>query len=219
MTIVLYRLINQVKKYVTPSEASKFYGVSIATLRRWDRENKLDSIRTKGGQRRFCIESPKEDKPIVCYARVSTHGQRDDLDRQIEFLRTAYPTATIVNEVGSGLNFKRRKFLKILEQIYKADISMLVVAYSDRAVRFGFPLIEWLCQQSGVKLLVLNERKLSPEAELVEDILSILHCFSARLYGLRKYQKKLNKEIQEKTSQPDAEIDTQQCQENQGVSL
>lgn len=93
------------------------------------------------------------------------------------------------------------------------------IAYADRAVRFGFPLIEWLCQQNGVKLMVQGQRNLSPEAELVEDILSILHCFSARLYGLRKYQKQVNKAIQEKTSQPDKEVDTQQCQETQGVSI
>lgn len=208
------------KKYVSPKEAAEYYGVSVATLRRWDRDGKLDSIRTQGNQRRFCVESEKiVNKPIVCYARVSTHSQGDDLDRQVEFLRNVYPTATIIKEIGSGLNFKRRKFLKILEQIYFADISMLVVAYSDRAVRFGFPLIEWLCQQSGVKLVVLNQRKLSPEAELVEDILSILHCFSARLYGLRKYQKQVSKAVQEKTSKPDLEIDPQQCQEDSGVSI
>ncbi len=208
------------KRHVSPKEAAQYYGVTVQTLRRWDKEGKLDSIRTEGNQRRFCIEGedPKE-KPIVCYARVSTHSQRDDLDRQIEFLRSKYPNAEIVREIGSGLNFKRRKFLSILERICKGNISKLVVAYADRAVRFGFPLIEWLCEQNGVKLVVLNQRNLSPEAELVEDILSILHCFSARLYGLRKYQKQVQKAVQEKVEESDEEIDTQQCQEAQGVSV
>ncbi|NEQ41926.1 MAG: IS607 family transposase, partial [Okeania sp. SIO3I5] len=188
--------------------------------RRWDNEGKLDSIRTPGNQRRFCIdeENPKS-KPVIAYARVSSHSQRDDLDRQIEFLREKYPHAELISEIGSGLNFKRRKFLKILERICQSDISTLVVAYSDRAIRFGFPLIEWLCQQNGVKLLVLNQRNLSPEAELVEDILSILHCFSARLYGLRKYHESVSKAIQDKASEPDPEVDTQQCQEAQGISI
>ncbi len=208
------------KKYVTPKEAAVYYGVNISTLRRWDNEGKLDSIRTPGNQRRFCIdEGEQKNKPVVAYARVSTHSQRDDLDRQVEFLRKKYPSAELVCEVGSGLNFKRRKFIKILERICASDISTFVVAYADRAVRFGFPLIEWLCQQNGVKVVVLNQRNLSPEAELVEDILSILHCFSARLYGLRKYQKQVSKAIQEKTSEPDNEVDTQQCQETQGVSI
>ncbi|NET80498.1 MAG: IS607 family transposase [Moorea sp. SIO1F2] len=208
------------KKYVTPKEAAKNYGVSISTLRRWDREGKLDSIRTQGNQRRFCVEEEApQSKPVIAYARVSTHSQRDDLDRQAQFLRSKYPNAEIVKEVGSGLNFKRRKFLKILERIYSSDISAFVVAYPDRAVRFGFPLLEWLCQKGGVKLVVLNERKLSPEQELVEDILSILHCFSARLYGLRKYQRQVSKAVQEKTSEQDFEVDTQQCLEDQGVSV
>ena len=208
------------KKYVTPSEAAQHYGVSINTLRRWDQQGKLDSIRTQGNQRRFCIQGqdPKS-KPTVCYARVSTHSQRDDLDRQAEFLRSKYPNAEIVSEVGSGLNFKRRKFIKVLERIYSSNISSFVVAYPDRAVRFGFPLLEWLCKQGGVKLVVLNERKLSPQQELVEDILSILHCFSARLYGLRKYQKQVTKAVQDKTEKSNEEVDTQQCQEDQGISL
>ena len=208
------------KHYVSPKEAAQHYGVTVQTLRRWEREGKLDSIRTQGNQRRFCIEGEDpQQKPVVCYARVSTHSQRDDLDRQIEFLRSKYPQAEIVQEIGSGLNFKRRKFLNILERICLGNISKLVVAYADRAVRFGFPLVEWLCQQNGVKLVVLNQRDLSPEAELVEDILSILHCFSARLYGLRKYQKQVQKAVQEKVEEPDSEVDTQQCQETQGVSI
>ena len=208
------------KRYVTPREAADHYGVNIGTLRRWDKAGKLDSIRTPGNQRRFCIEEEDQKyKPIVAYARVSTYSQRDDLDRQVEFLRSKYPNAELISEIGSGLNFKRRKFLKILERICSHDISTFVIAYSDRAVRFGFPLIEWLCQQNGVKLVVLNKRDLSPEAELVEDILSILHCFSARLYGLRKYQKEVSKAIQEKTEKPDSEVDTKECQETQGISL
>ncbi len=124
-----------------------------------------------------------------------------------------------MQEIGSGLNFKRRKLLSILERIYQRDISKLVVAYSDRLVRFGFPLIEWLCKQGECELLVLNERKLSPEQELVEDILSILHCFSARLYGLRKYKKQVQQAIQDKSEKPDSQIDSQRCLKDQGLSV
>ena len=208
-------------KYVTPQEASKMLGVSVGTLRRWDSEGKIKTIRTPGGQRRFCVEEyePTDNKQIVLYARVSTNSQKDDLKRQVDYLQSIYPKGELVTEVGSGLNFKRRKFLSILERVLKNDISILVVAYSDRLVRFGFPLIEWLCQKADCKLVVLNERQLSPEQELVEDILSILHCFSSRLYGLRKYKIKVKKAIQEKESEPDEKVDTQQCLENQGISL
>lgn len=208
-------------KYVTPQKASEMLGVSISTLRRWDSEGKIRTIRTPGGQRRFCVEEyePQDNKQIVLYARVSTPSQKDDLKRQVDYLQSIYPKGELVTEVGSGLNFKRRKFLSILERILKSDISILVVAYSDRLVRFGFPLIEWLCQKTECKLVVLNERQLSPEQELVEDILSILHCFSSRLYGLRKYKTKVKKAIQDKESQPDEKVDTQQCLESQGISL
>ncbi|EAM48069.1 similar to site-specific integrase-resolvase [Crocosphaera watsonii WH 8501] len=125
----------------------------------------------------------------------------------------------IQSPIGSGLNFRRRKFIAILERIYKGDIGRFVCAYPDRAVRFGFPLIEWLCEQAGCELVVLNERKLSPEQELVEDILSILHCFSARLYGLRKYKKQVQQAIQDKSEKPDSQIDPQRCVEDQGISI
>ena len=207
-------------KYVTPRKAAESLGVSISTLRRWDSEGKIKSIRTPGGQRRFCIEEYEEEaKPTVLYARVSTHSQKDDLERQVKFLQSKYPEGELVTEVGSGLNFKRRKFLSILERIYQKDLGKLVIAYSDRLVRFGFPLIEWICKQGECELVVLNERKLSPDIELVEDILSILHCFSSRLYGLRKYKSQVKKSIQEKESKPDEKVDAQQCQENQGISL
>ena len=88
-------------------------------------------------------------------------------------MKQPYPEGELVKEIGSGLNFKRRKLLSILERIYQGDIGKLVVAYSDRLVRFGFPLIEWLCKQGGCELMVLNERKLSPEQELIEDILAV----------------------------------------------
>ena len=207
-------------KYVTPRKAAESLGVSISTLRRWDSEGKIKSIRTPGGQRRFCIEEYEEEaKPTLLYARVSTHSQKDDLERQVKFLQSKYPEGELVTEIGSGLNFKRRRLLSILERIYQKDLGKLVIAYSDRLVRFGFPLIEWICQQGECELVVLNERKLSPEQELVEDILSILHCFSSRLYGLRKYKSLLKKNIQEKESEPDEKVDTKQCQENQGISL
>jgi predicted site-specific integrase-resolvase len=169
------------KKYVTPSEAAEIFGVSTATLRRWDKLGAVKSIRTHGNQRRYVIEEAEAQKPVVCYARVSSHGQKEDLARQAEFLRQSYPTAELITEVGGGLNFKRRKFLALLGRIYEGNIGTLVVAHSDRLVRFGFPLIEWLCVKGGCELVVLRKKSLSPHEELVQDILSILHCFSARL--------------------------------------
>jgi predicted site-specific integrase-resolvase len=159
----------------------------------------------------------------VCYGRVSTHSQSDDLQRQLEHLRQRYPEAEIISEVGSGLNFRRRKFLSILERIIDGDIQRLVVAHPDRLVRFGYELVKWLCEKFECELLVLNDRKLSPEQELVQDMLSIIHCFSSRLYGLRKYKTKLKEDLQKEVASLEecGNIDkasAQQCAENQAVS-
>lgn len=212
-------------QHVTPKEAAKILGVHVSSLRRWENEGKLRAIRTPGGQRRFILSQVEKVAGIprtirtVCYGRVSTHSQQDDLQRQLEHLRSRYPEAEIISEVGSGLNFKRKKFLSILERIIDGDIQRLVVAHPDRLVRFGFELVKWLCTKFECELLVLNDRKLSPEAELVQDILSIIHCFSSRLYGLRKYKSTIKEELQkESTTQGIDKAVTEQCIENQALS-
>ncbi|QOV24368.1 IS607 family transposase [Anabaenopsis elenkinii CCIBt3563] len=212
-------------QHVTPKEAAKILGVHVSSLRRWENEGKLKAIRTPGGQRRFILEEvekiggiPRKIKTI-CYGRVSTHSQQDDLQRQLEHLRTRYPEAEIISEVGSGLNFKRKKFLAILERIIDGDIQRVVVAHPDRLVRFGFELVRWLCTKFECELVVLNDRKLSPEQELVQDMLSIIHCFSSRLYGLRKYKSSIKEDLQkEVASQGIDKAVTEQCIENQAIS-
>lgn len=117
-----------------------------------------------------------------------------DLDRQIEYLTARYPDGEVVSEIGGGLNFKRKKILAVLERIMSGDVKRLVVAHKDRLARFGFDLFRWLCEQNGCELVVLNESSLSPSEEMVEDILAILHCFSSRLYGLRKYKAQMQED-------------------------
>ena len=212
-------------QHVTPKEAAKILGVHVSSLRRWENEGKLKAIRTPGGQRRFILEEVEKIGGIprtittICYGRVSTHSQQDDLQRQLEHLRTKYPEAEIISEVGSGLNFKRKKFLAILERIIDGDIQRVVVTHPDRLVRFGFELVRWLCTKFECELVVLNDRKFSPEQELLQDMLSIIHCFSSRLYGLRKYKSSIKEDLQkEVASQGIDKAVTEQCIENQGIS-
>ncbi len=103
-------------------------------------------------------------------------------------------TENLVFEVGSGLNYKRKGLLSILGQVLSGDVKEVVVCHKDRLVRFGLDLIEWLCQQKDCQLVVLNRSDLSPEREMVEDILAIVHVFSCRLYGLRKYKSAIKKD-------------------------
>lgn len=212
-------------QHVTPKEAAKILGVHVSSLRRWENEGKLKAIRTPGGQRRFDLEEVEKAAGVprtirtICYGRVSTHSQQDDLQRQLAFLRERYPEGEVVSETGSGLNFRRKKFLAILERIIDGDIQRLVVAHPDRLVRFGYELVKWICEKFECELVVLNDRKLSPEAELIQDMLSIVHCFSSRLYGLRKYKSKFKEDLQKEGSS--LEIDkasTEQCTENQAIS-
>ncbi|WP_417006597.1 IS607 family transposase [Anabaenopsis arnoldii] len=205
-------------QHVTPKEAAKILGVHVSSLRRWENEGKLKAIRTPGGQRRFILEEVEKIGGIprtiktICYGRVSTHSQQDDLQRQLEHLRTRYPEAEIISEVGSGLNFQRKKFLAILERIIDGDIQRIVVPHPDRLVRFGFELVRWLCTKFECELVVLNDRQLSPEQELVQDMLSIIHCFSSRLYGLRKYKSIIKEDLQKEiASQEIDKAATEQC--------
>ena len=124
---------------------------------------------------------------IVCYCRVSSAKQRGDLNRQVAQMRDLYPDAEIVTDVAGGLNWQRRGLLSILERLHRGDKLDVVVAHRDRLARFGFELIEWLVVQNGGAVLVLNQSDASPESELTEDLLAILHTFSCRIHGLRRY--------------------------------
>ena len=100
-----------------------------------------------------------------------------------------------ITEIGGGLNFKRAKFTEVVDAVTRREVGVLVIAHKDRLARFGFDLLAHLCAVNGTELLVLNQEHLSPEREMVEDMLAIVHCFSARLYGLRNYRKVLVKAL------------------------
>jgi excisionase family DNA binding protein len=183
-------------KYYTSREASKLLDVHPNTLRRWADNGEIEAIRTVSGQRRYCIDKylqvTSSDK-VICYCRVSSSKQRDDLARQVDYMRANYPDAEIIRDVGSGLNFKRRGLKTILERAMSGERLTLVVAYRDRLARFGYELIKQVIEKSSGKLVVLNEIALSPTEELTRDLLSIIQVFSCRLHGLRNYQKQIVK--------------------------
>lgn len=135
----------------------------------------------------------------VIYARVSNAGQKDDLENQIEFLRQfANAKGIIVDEVmtdiGSGLNYNRKKWNVIMNEAAEGNIKQIIIAHKDRFVRFGYDWFEGFLKKQGVEILVVNNEKLSPQEEMVQDLISIIHVFSCRIYGLRKYKKKLEKD-------------------------
>jgi putative resolvase len=204
-------------KYVKPNEAANTLGVCLRTLRRWEAEGKINTIKTPSGQRRYDIEKfiKKESEPeggraTVIYARVSTRPQKADLDRQVERLSALYPGAEIVKEVGGGLNLRRKGLITLLGRVLRGDIAIIVVAHKDRLARFGFDIIEWLCEQFDCKIVVLNQISLSPHAELVQDIVAILHSFSSRLYSIRRLENQIKQELQVESKAQEGEEIAQQ---------
>ena len=181
--------------YVTTKKACEILGVCSNTLRNWDRSGKIKTIRTPGGQRLYDLSSIlHEEGRRIIYARVSSRNQKDDLKGQIEHLRSRYPTHELIEDFGSGLNFKRKGFRALLDGIMQEEISEIVVAHKDRLCRFGFELIEYIANKNNCKIVVLSDSKLSPQGELVQDLLAIIHVFPCRIYGLRKYSKQIKKD-------------------------
>jgi putative resolvase len=182
-------------KYVPPRIAADTLGVSTKTLERWHEVGKIKAFITPGGQRRYDLSSfsPSDEdrRSTVLYARVSSRSQKSDLHAQINFLQSHYPNCEVISDIGSGLNDRRKGFLSLLERVLSNDVRLVVIAHKDWLMRFGFDLVAWLCTRQNCEILVLNQTNLSPEREMVEDILAVIHVFSCRLYGLRKYKKNI----------------------------
>lgn len=186
------------KQYLSSRKACLALGVCRNTLMNWAEGGKIDFIKTPSGQRKYYIESvTKEIQQIkqICYCRVSSPKQKDDLDRQVKFLQEQYPNATIVKDIGSGINFKRKGLTALLEQAMQGHKFELIVAHKDRLARFGFDIIESIIKRVGGSILVLDRTSDSPESELTKDLLTILHVFSCRLHGLRNYKDQIAKDL------------------------
>lgn len=188
-----------------PKEFAELLNVTVKTLQRWDREKTLVANRTPTNRRYYTydqylqfkgIGKDADSRKVVIYTRVSTRNQTDDLENQVDFLQQ-YVNAKgliaddIIREYGSGLNYNRKKWNQLLSEVMENKIKMILVSRKDRFVRFGFDWFERFCNTFNVEIVVVKNEKLSPNEELVQDIVSILHVFSCRLYGLRKYKKQI----------------------------
>ena len=208
--------------YVTMREAVRITGLCAATLRKYADDGKIKSIRKEKGMRLIDVseftevqrEAKRKDAPIVCYCRVSSSKQKDDLCRQIAYMRSQFPTAEIIHDIGSGLNFKRKGLQTILGRYLRGDRFTLIVAHRDRLCRFGFELIEFLAKSNGGEIMVLDKAEFSSEQELSADILAILHVFSCRLHGLRKYKDQIVKDLSIEESEDNSETMVRCGEEN-----
>lgn len=183
--------------YIPLRKAVEFLGLHPNTLRKYADEGKIKSIKNPAGQRLYDVESYIRDTvgvTTVCYCRVNSAKQRDDLERQVAYMQSIYPDAEIVRDIGSGLNFKRKGLQGLLVRLMRGDQLTIVVACRDRLCRFGFELFEFMAQQNGGGIVVLENSVHCPETELTSDLLSILHVFSCRMHGLRSYSKKIKED-------------------------
>jgi putative resolvase len=204
--------VENIKKYVGGKEASKLIGIHQRTLYQWEEKGKIKTIRTPGGKRLYnveefiknkecgedekCIKNLEEldklnGKINICYVRVSSLKQKEDLDRQKKLIRDKYPNHLMIEDIGSGINLNKRGILKIIELAIAGKIKELVVAYKDRLARYGYELIEHLIEKySNGKIIILNKKDdLEPEEELAFDVLQIMNVFVEKMNGLRKYKK------------------------------
>ncbi|MEA3489276.1 MAG: IS607 family transposase [Candidatus Omnitrophota bacterium] len=182
-------------------EAAKLLGVSIQTLRRWEREGELLPDRKSDGgtryydlDRLFGIENVETDLTIA-YARVSSHDQKEDLKRQAELLGTYCAvkgwTFEVIQDLGSGMNYRKKGLKRLLDLIITRKIRRLVLTRKDRLLRFGAELVFALCEAKQVEVVIINQgEEISFEEELAQDVLEIITVFSARLYGSRSHKNK-----------------------------
>jgi predicted site-specific integrase-resolvase len=210
-------------QYVTNRVAQTTLNVSSKTLREWADEGLIKAIRTPKGTRLYDVneyinrfnKSTEDTKELlsVCYCRVSSNGQKEDLKRQISKMQEEFPNHRIITDIGSGINFKRQGLRTILELTFARKLKEVVVSYRDRLCRFAFELLEWVFLQHGVELVVLDSNvDSSTNSELAEDLLAIVNVFNCRVNGRRKYKTK--KESKNREDQEDNNTNSKCNEEN-----
>jgi predicted site-specific integrase-resolvase len=205
-------------RLITIGEASEILGVSISTLRRWDKAGRLEPEKTTSGHRRYDIsklkpevyrEIQREAKKTIAYARVSSHDQKADLERQKQVLELYCArqgwTHEIVSDLGSGMNYHKKGLKRLISDVLSEKIGRLVITHKDRLLRFGAELIFAICEAKQVEVVILNQERPEEtgatqervceanimsedttfEEDLAKDVLEIITVFSARLYGSR----------------------------------
>ncbi|MBQ5940776.1 MULTISPECIES: IS607 family transposase [unclassified Massilia] len=185
-------------KLITIGAAAKAIGVSTSTLRRWERSGKLIPARTEGGQRRYDLATLRPglhhgiqaERRTAAYARVSSHDQKADLERQRQVLELYCAsqgwTFDVIEDLGSGMNYRKKGLRQLLERILAGEIGRLVLTHKDRLLRFGAELVFAVCEAREVEVVIINQgAETSFEEDLASDVLEIVTVFSARLYGSR----------------------------------
>lgn len=207
-------------KYYSIGDFANLIGKNPQTLREWDKKDILKPHHVAPTGYRYYsqeqlnhflgIQSKKQlNKKIVGYCRVSSHKQKDDLERQIQNVQT-YMYAKgyqfeIITDIGSGINYNKKGLNQLIDMVTNSEVEKVVVLYKDRLIRFGYELIENLCEKFGTTIEIIDTTEKTSEQELVEDMIQIVTVFSARLQGKRanKAKKMIRELLENDTSEKD----------------
>ena len=191
-----------------PKDFAELLGVSVKTLQRWDRDGILKANRTPTNRRYYTydqylqfkgIQTENDIRDTVIYAIIYKRNKKYDLKKKVELLKQFCNAKSIIvnqciEDFGSGLNYNRKKWNRLLDEVMANKIKTIVISNKDRFIRFGYDWFEKFCEKFNTKIIIVNNETLSPNEELVQDIISILHVFSCRLYGLRKYKNQIKED-------------------------
>lgn len=200
-------------KYYSIGEFSKLINVTIQTLRNWDKTEKLKPHHINKSNHRYYSQTQLNQylglqnknnakKLVIGYCRVSSNKQKDDLKRQEEYVKQ-YMIAKgyqykIIKDIGSGINYNKKGLKQLIDLITSYQVSKVVIFYKDRLVRFGYELIEYVCELFDCEIEIIDNTEKTEEQELVEDLIQIVTVFSCRLQGKRANKaKKILKQLKE----------------------
>ena len=206
---IILKGVLALSKYYSIHKFSKIIGVSAQTLRNWDNNGKLHPHHTTPSGYRYYSEEqlnqvmnikPDNNRITIGYCRVSSHKQKDDLERQIDNVRT-YLLAKgqpfeIISDIGSGINYKKKGLQELIKRICQNQVDRVVILYKDRLLRFGFELVEYIALLHHCEIEIIDNTEKTEQQELVEDLVQIITVFSCKLQGKRANKaKKLVKEL------------------------
>ena len=192
-------------KYITRREVLKVLGIHYHTLYSLAKKGDIKTLEV--GSRTLYdldgylkLKGAVPEKINVCYCRVSSAKQKNDLTRQINEMKLNYPKHLIISDIGSSLNFERKGLNELIDLAINQKLNEVVIAYKDRLCRIGYELIEHLIiKYSNGKITILNKsEEETPEQELTKDIITIMNVYVAKVNGLGRYKKELVSEIKKK---------------------
>lgn len=179
-------------------EVCKFYNITRLTLNNWVKAGKIKYKILPSGRYDYIIDEDKKEseRENIIYARVSTSIQKENLERQIQRIKDycsakGFIVSETLYDIGSALNYNRRGYVKLLNLVINKKIAHIVIEYKDRLLRIGFEDFERICKNFGTKILVIDNSSndKSKQQEITEDLVSIIHHFSMRIYSNRKRKK------------------------------